>query len=99
MGTTRIELLERYSTKTQDEIESLKNIYQDKWQEQVTYKYRRTNPRISDIERIVEIPDNEDECRIRFYGGYSIVVKGNFDDLCIDLNDMEHDMFDMPEEY
>jgi hypothetical protein len=98
MEVKRIEVMERYSIHTEDELDSLKNTYPNNWKEQVQFRYRRTNPKVSDIERIVEIPDNHDECRVRFYDGYSIVVRGNFDDLCIELNDIENGcLSDLPE--
>ena len=95
--TTTIEVLERYET----------DLAKREWWEdnmpatskyKPTYAYRRTNPKIDDIERIIEIPGNEKECKIKFYAGYSITVLSNFDDLCILFNDLCNGMIEFPPE-
>jgi len=53
-----------------------------------TYGYRRVVKRVCDIEEIIEIKDNEDECKIKLYNGRVFTVKGNFDRLAIEFNDL-----------
>ncbi len=79
------------------EIEQLEDLGLD-IKKQIVYKYRRTNPKIDDIERIIEIPDNDKECKIRFYGGNTITVLENFDVLCIRYNDLCNSMYEIDEE-
>ena len=82
-----IEVYERYIANQND---------MDWWEENMpakskfkpTYNYRRTNPRIVDIERLKEIPGNDRECVVRFYGGEEITVLANFDELCVAFNDI-----------
>lgn len=89
----RIELLERYST----------DKYSDEWWEDnmpkgsirnSSYSYRRTMPLVEMIERPIEIVGNKDEFIVRFWGGEDIVCKGDFDEFCILLNDIEENMFE-----
>jgi hypothetical protein len=90
----RIELHERYLVNG-ERIEELKEKYEYTHKDAIkyaVYKYRRTNPRIDEIERIIEIPGNKKECRVKFFVGYSITVRENYDDLCIRLNDLENEM-------
>lgn len=54
--------------------------------------YRRTLIFVEQIERPIEIPENKNECIIRFWGGDDIVVKCPYDDFCIQLNDVEERM-------
>lgn len=87
----RLELYERY-------IEGEELAKMEWWEDNMpagsaykpTYKYRRTSPRIDDIRRIIEIPGNKQECIVEFYDGQEMVVKGNYDDLQIQFNDMEN---------
>ena len=81
-----LEVKERFIANP-DELEQLETLGLDP-KKQIVYKYRRTNPRIDDIERIIEIPGNEKECKMRFYGGHTITVLENFDELCIKFNDL-----------
>ena len=91
-----LEVLERYIS-NHDELESLEELGVDV-KKHILYKYRRTNPKIDDIERIIEIPENDKECKIKFYAGYTITVLANFDDLCILFNDLCNGMIEFPEE-
>ena len=56
------------------------------------YGYRRTMPLIETIERPIEIPNNKKECIIRFWGGDDMVILKNYDDLCLQLHDIEEQM-------
>lgn len=84
---TTLELLERYET----------DLEKRQWWEdnmppsskyKPTYKYRRTVVKVDDIERIIAIPNNTKECKVRFYAGYSLVVLADYEDLCIKFNDL-----------
>ena len=92
---TRIELLERYISNAA-QIEHLIDLGCTKYLAE--YRYRRTNPRIDEIERIIEIPGNNFECKVLFYSGETITVKADFDELCIRFNDLENGTFGEDEE-
>jgi len=89
----RIELLEKYCSNSETEIE---------WYDSMgmtlkpTFCYRRIYPLISDICYAREIEDNKEETIIVFKSlvegreGHSIIVLGNYDELCIKLNDLEN---------
>ena len=81
-----IEVYERY-VYNNAEIEYLEDLGLPA-NKQKEYRYRRTNPRIVDIERLKEIPGNDRECVVRFYGGEEITVLANFDELCVAFNDI-----------
>ena len=87
---TRIELLERYIANP-EQVEQMMDLGCTKYL--IEYRYRRTNPRIDDIDRIVEIPGNPEECQVLFYSGETVVCKANFDELCIIFNDLENGIF------
>jgi hypothetical protein len=53
-----------------------------------TYKYRRRYSRIDDIDCIIAIEGNKDECVVRFYSSEEIVVKADYDEICIEFNDL-----------
>lgn len=57
-----------------------------------SYSYRRTMPLIDTIERPIEIPGSEDEFIIRFWTGEDMICKGDYDEFCILLNDIESDL-------
>lgn len=88
----RIELQERYLINRDkiDELQDKHGFSRKKAMQYAEYEYRRTNPRIDEIERIIEIPGNKKECKVKFFIGYSITVRSNYDDLCIKLNDFEN---------
>ena len=81
-----IELYEKYVANREElfELEAL-GIPIEKYKK---HKYRRTNIRIEDIDRPIEIPCNKEECALRLKGGEKIYIKYNYDDLCIRLNDI-----------
>ena len=81
-----IEVLERYVS-NREQLEQLENLGLDK-DKNIEYRYRRTNPRLDDIERVIEIPDNNEECKLRFYSGHTMTILGNFDEICIAINDL-----------
>ena len=85
----RIELMERYVA-NRSYLEELKEQGVKNLHDYTEHKYRRTNPRLVEIERIVEVPENANVCKVLFYSGEMLTVKGSFDDLCIQLNDMEN---------
>lgn len=53
-----------------------------------SHSYRRTSVAFEDIERITEIPGNEEECIVRFYSTEEMIIKENFDTFCIFFNDL-----------
>ena len=53
--------------------------------------YRRVYVRLSDIFAPKEIPGKKSHCLIEFYDGCTMIVKGNYDDICIQINDLEKD--------
>lgn len=84
----RIEVYERYVANI-EEVEELEQLGVPV-KNQSQYRYRRTNPRIEDIDRVIEIEGNTQECVLLFYSGEVMVVKANFDELCIEFNDLEN---------
>jgi hypothetical protein len=89
----RVELYEKYCSNSDEEVE---------WSEKYgidlkpTYSYRRIYPLITDICYIREIESNKKEFIVVFKSmiegkeGHSIIVLGNYDELCIRLNDLEN---------
>ena len=59
-------------------------------------KYRRTHILFKEIERPIEIKGNKKQCILRLWSGEELVVKYNYDDLCIKLCDIENEMEDLP---
>lgn len=92
----RIELMERYIANP-NEVEYLNDLGINT-NKLIQYRYRRINPRIDEIDRIIEIPGNNQECQVKFYHGEIITVKACFDDLCILFNDLENSLFEDGEE-
>jgi hypothetical protein len=98
MGEQRIELYEKYCKDSEETIEYYTNLIGDNFVP--TYGYRRINPLVSDILYPREIEHIKYETIIVFKSllegqeGHSIIVKGNYDDLCIQLNDMENSIID-----
>lgn len=84
----RIEVYERYVANI-EEVEELENLGVP-IKNQAQYRYRRTNPRMEDIDRIIEIEGNDQECVLLFYSGEAMLVKANFEELCITFNDLEN---------
>jgi len=84
----RIEIYEKYIS-NEDEIEYLNEIGIDT-SKQTVYGYRRTMPFLEEIDRPIEIPDNKDECIVRFWTGEEVIIKANYDEFCIFLHDVEN---------
>lgn len=91
----RIELYERYISNA-DQVEQMIDLGCTKYL--IEHKYRRTNPRMDEVERIIEIPGNIFECEVLFYSGEIITVKAQFDELCILFNDLENNNIEDDEE-
>lgn len=87
----RIELQERFLANWEeiDDLQERKGLSKKEAMKYAEFRYRRTNPKVSEIERIIEIPGNKKECKVKFWG-YSITVKANYDELTIKLNDYEN---------
>jgi hypothetical protein len=88
----RIELYEKYVTNSEDEIEEYDRMGLEL---KLTFGYRRINVLLKDIFYPREIDGNNQESIIVFKGrwggeGTSIIVKGSYDDICIQLNDIEN---------
>lgn len=98
METLWIELYERYAANGQYSVEWWEENMPESAKMPTTYQYRRISRRLEDIEQIAEIEGNNEECIIRFYSGEQIVVKDNFDDLCILFNDFCNGNLEFPEE-
>jgi hypothetical protein len=90
----RIEVKERYIS-NEDELEHLEECGIEDVEKYITYKYRRTNLRFDDIERLIEIKGNKKECILKFYGDYEIVILANYDDLCIEFNDIRNGNYEL----
>lgn len=90
---TRIELYEKYCSNSDEEIEQYEQMGLTL---KPTYSYRRIFPLLSDICYIREINGNKQELIVVFKSlvegreGHSIIVLGNYDELCIRLNDLEN---------
>ena len=56
------------------------------------YGYRRTMPMVEMIDRPIEIVGNKNEFLLLFWSGEQMTVLGNYDDFCIELNDIEMGM-------
>ena len=89
----RIEVKERFVANL-SELEYLEDLGISTKEKQIVYKYRRTNPRLEDIERVLEIPGNDKECVLRLYSGEEIYILENFDGFCIKMNDLWNGEFE-----
>ena len=87
----RLEFYERYAHSDQPDQEYLESLGV---RVEKKYQYRRISVYFNDIERIIEIPENETECIIRLYSGEQITVRENFDILCICINDLENALWE-----
>ena len=89
----RIELREKYVSNSDEEIEECDRLGLPI---KLTYSYRRIYPLISDICYLRAIERNKKETIVVFKSlvegreGHSIIVLGNYDELCIKLNDIEN---------
>lgn len=88
----RIELQERYLANWDevDDLQERKGLSRKEAMRSAEFRYRRTYPKISEIDRPIEIQGNKKECKVKFFAGYTITVRISYDDLCIKLNDLEH---------
>ena len=90
---TRVELLEKYCANSDEEVALFETLGIPL---KPTYSYRRIFPLLSDICYIREINGNKQELIVVFKSlvegreGHSIIVLGNYDELCIRLNDLEN---------
>jgi hypothetical protein len=93
----RIELYEKYVSNSDEEIDQYEAMGLTL---KPTYNYRRIYPLVSDICYIREIEDNKQETIVVFKSmiehkeGHSIIVLGNYDELCIKLNDLENSILE-----
>lgn len=87
----RIEVYEKYVKNSFDEIQ---------WREdnmpagafKPTYGYRRIYPLLETIKYPREIEGNDEELIIVFHGDYEMIVRGNYDEFCIKLNDLRNNL-------
>ena len=90
---TRIELYEKYCSNSDEEIEQYEAMGLTL---KPTYRYRRIYPFVSDILYPRAIEGNNQEVIVVFKSmiegkeGHSVIVLGNYDELCIRLNDLEN---------
>jgi hypothetical protein len=82
----RIELIEKYleADHEDDTLEKLGLSVRRK------YKVRRVNVHFDDIERIIEIPGNDDECKVRLYSGEELLIREGYDDMSIFITSLEN---------
>lgn len=80
----RIEFQERFIPLDEEEIESYRNL-----KKKIPYEYRRVYLRITDIFAPKEIPGKKEHCLIELYDGSTIIVKGNYDTICLSIDDRE----------
>lgn len=90
----RIELVEKYLESGQDGDDTLERLGLPVKRK---YAVRRVNVHFEDIERIIEIPGNDDECRVRLYGGEELLIRECYDDMSQFITTLEH--FSEDEEY
>lgn len=88
----RMELYEKYVTTPDEDIDKADRMGMTI---DLSFGYRRINVLLKDIFYPREIEGNDEECIIVFKGrfggeGTSIIVKGSYDDICIQLNDIEN---------
>ena len=86
---TRIELRERFLDVPPEKLEEYDRMNMPYPKD--AYSYRRVYVRLSDIFAPKEIPGKKSHCLIEFYDGCTMIVKGNYDDICIQINDLEKD--------
>jgi len=90
----RIELVEKYLESGQDGDDTLERLGLPVKRK---YAVRRVNVHFEDIERIIEIPGNDDECKVRLYGGEELLIRECYDDMSQFITTLEH--FSEDEEY
>lgn len=87
----RIEVYEKYETYDQSEPD-WDSMGVTRPRNQPQYSYRRTYLDAGLIERPIEIPGNKREFVLRLFSGEDIVVKGDYNQFCIQLDDIEEQM-------
>lgn len=82
----RIELIEKYLETDQedDALEKLGLSVRRK------YRVRRVNVHFDDIERIIEIPGKDDECKVRLYSGEELLIRESYDDMSLFITSLEN---------
>lgn len=85
----RIELYEKYLAEGEYSRDWWRDNMPEGTEPPLTYGYRRTMPFLEEIDRPIEIPNNKDECIVRFWTGEEIIIKANYDEFCIFLHDVE----------
>jgi hypothetical protein len=81
MKTMRIEFYEKFIDMTEDEIESAHNL-----KTSLKWAYRLIYPRLEDIDHPREIPGRKNHCEILFYDGTTILVKGSYQDIALQID-------------
>ena len=87
----RIEVYEKYETYDQSEPD-WDSMGVTRPRNQPQYSYRRTYLDAGLIERPIEIPGNKREFVLRLFSGEDMVVKGDYNQFCIQLDDIEEQM-------
>ena len=87
----RIEVYEKYETYDQSEPD-WDSMGVTRPRNQPQYSYRRTYLDAGIIDRPIEIPGNKREFVLRLFSGDDIIVKGDYDQFCIQLDDIEEQM-------
>lgn len=82
----RIELIEKYveSANEDDTLERLGLPVRRR------YCTRRVNVHFDDIERVIETPGNDEECKVRLYGGEELLIRESYDDMSHFVTSLEH---------
>ena len=84
----RIELRERFLDITPEKMDEYERMNVPIPKD--SYSYRRVSVRLHDIFAPKEIPGKKSHCLIEFYDGSTMIVKENYDDLLIRINDIEN---------
>lgn len=85
-SSQRIELMEKVEVPLSDNDKALRRMGISVPRK---FTYERINPLLSEITP-QEIEGVENECMIKFKGGYKCIVKIPYDELCIKINDLEN---------
>lgn len=102
----RIEVTEKYPVQPKSNskydrqwwLENVGKLPPDEAESQ-SYDYRRTYLILDTIERPIEIPGKKGECILRLYSGEDIIIKENYDEFCIRLDDLEMLLEEIEDEY
>lgn len=82
----RIELVEKY-VKSGQEDDTMERLGLPVKR---NYCTRRVNVHFDDIERIIEMPENLVECKIRLYSGEELLIRESYDDMSTFITSLEH---------